>query len=185
MGTEDGPNDMAYEIRNDDVLIHSNLTPSMVRARKVKPFFEWFKETDSWFEERGIPQILAVVTEGINIYPEWVNYIKQRQHRYRIELHCHAHINFRHILDEDKIYELIMPAKEKLEKTFGVQVHRWYAPFSRRGFPGGTAEIGMRVCERMGIKFHTKGNGTIPHRYYHFWNKNGFERIKQIINEHV
>ena len=173
------------EIRNDDILIHSNLTPSMVRSKKVKPLFEWFKETDKWFEERNIPMILAVVSEGIDIYPEWVEYIKERQHRYTIQLHCHEHINFRHILDEDKIYDLIMPAIEKVEDAFGVKVTRWFAPFSKHGFPGGTAEIGMRVCERMGIKFHTKGNGPIPHRYFHYWNPGSVAKIKSIIENHV
>lgn len=173
------------EVRNDDVLIHTHLTPSMVRARKIKPFFEWFKESDRWFEERNIKVILAVITEGIDYYPEWVEYIRERKHRYRIDLHGHLHINFRHILDEDKIYDLIMPAKEKLEKTFDIKVGRWFSPFSKHGFPGGTAEIGMRVCERMGIKFHTKGNGRIPHRYFHFWNSRSVDRIKGIVERHV
>ena len=173
------------EIRNDDILLYGNLTPSMCRARERKSMFEWFKETDQWFEERNIPMILATLTDGIDHFPEWVDYIKERKHRYRIELHGHTHINFRHILDEDKIYDMLMPAKEKLEKTFGIKVNRWYAPFSRKGFPGGTAEIGMRVCERMGIQFHTKGNGTIPHRYFHFWDPRSIKRIQNFIDGKV
>lgn len=172
---------LPIEIRNDDILIYENLTPSMCRARKEKSMFEWFKETDRWFEERNITMILAVLADGIEPFPEWVEYVKERKHRYRIELHGHTHINFRHILDEDKIYDLIMPAKEKVENAFGVEVTRWYTPFGRRGFPGGTAEIGMRVCERMGIRFHTKGNGPIPHRYFHFWNTKSINTMKELL----
>lgn len=169
------------EIRNDDILLYDTLTPSMCRARKIKPMFEWFKETDKWFEERNIPMILAVLADGIDPFPEWVEYIKERKHRYRIELHGHTHKNFRHTLDENEIYDLLMPAKEKLEKTFDIKVNRWYAPFSRKGFPGGTADIGMRVAERMGIKFHTKGNGKIPHRYFHFWDPRSVLRIQRFL----
>lgn len=171
------------EIRNDDVLIHENYTRPMVRALMVKPMFDWFKDTDQWFEERNIPMILAVVADGIDVYPEWVEYVKARQHRYRIELHCHTHINFRH-LDEDTIYDLLMPAKDKIEKTFDCEVHRWYAPFSKRGFPGGDATLGMKVAERMGIRFHTKGNGPIPHRYFHFWNPRSVDSIHTLIEKY-
>ena len=185
MESRDRNTDMAklpVELRNDDVLIYGNLTSRMCQAMEHKSMFEWFKETDGWFEERNIPMILAVLTDGIDHYPEWVDYIKQRQHRYRIELHGHTHINYRHILNENKLYDLLMPAKEKLEETFSTRITRWYAPFSRGGFPGGNAEIGMRVCERMGMKFHTKGNGPIPHRHFHYWNPEGIARIKEILS---
>ena len=169
------------EIRNDDILLYQNTTPSMGRAKKAKSFFEWFKETDKWFEERNIPMIITVLADGIDIYPEWVKYIKERKHRFKIELHGHTHLNFRHILDDDKIYKMLMPAKRKIEKTFDVKITRWYAPFSRKGFPGGSAEIGMRVCQRMGIQFHTKGNGKIPHRYFHYWSPKSIDKIKRFI----
>ena len=169
------------EIRNDDIFIYENLTSSMKRADNIKPMFKRFIEVDKWFEERNIPMILTVLADGIDHYPEWVAYIKERKHRYRIELHGHTHVNFRHITDENELYNLLMPAKERVERTFGAKVTRWFPPFSKRGFPGGTSEVGTRVCERMGIQFHTKGNGKIPHRYFHFWRTPGVEKTKEFV----
>jgi len=170
---------MAVEIRNDDVLQHEHFTAQSVNALKVKPMFEWFKDTDLWFEEKNIPMILAVVANGIDVFPEWVDYIKQRQHRYQIELHCHTHIMMRH-LAEEKIYDMLMPAKEKIEKTFGTLVTRWYVPYSRKGYPGGTKEIGKRVCERMGIKFENDGN-PLRHFYFHYWSPWSVAKIKRVL----
>lgn len=167
------------EVRNDDVLIYKGLTPSMKNGTRIKTFYEWFVEVDKWFEERNYPTILTVLADGIDVYPEWVEYIKQRQHRFKIELHGHTHMNYKNMSEEEAI-KLLKEAKEKVEKTFNTKVTRWFAPFSKLGFP----EWAERVCKKLDMGFHTKDN-PIPHFYFHYWNTRSVKKIKWVIEKNL
>lgn len=162
------------EIRNDDVLLVGTLTPVMKIALREKSFFEWFKESDKFFEENNIPCTLAILAEGIDIYPEWVEYIKQRKHRFKIEMHGWHHTNYAS-MPKDYAVKLLKEAKKKIEETFDVKVDRWYAPFSKKGFP----EWWQKTESLIGVKFHTKGNPK-RHFYFHYWNEKSVNKIKGI-----
>src|SRR3990167_7121654 len=137
------------EIRIDDVLLHEEKTYVMKKALAYGSYFEQFKKFDKFFEKHGVMTTLAICADGISEYPEWVEYIKKNKHRYKIEMHCLTHLNYRNRTAEFGIKHLA-EAKKKIEMTFGVKVTRWYTPFAIRGYPN----WGHRVCKKLKIGFN-------------------------------
>ena len=129
---------------------------------------------DAFLEKNNIHVILAIVAEGIPEYPEWVQYIKERQHRYTIQLHGLSHPYYK-AMTEDEGYRDLLCAKWMIEKEFDIQVTRWYVPFGRLYFP----EWSLRVCERLGIKLNNAGSPA-EHHYFHFWNSWSRLRLKKL-----
>lgn len=166
------------EIRFDDVLLSGFLTKSMKNSLRHNSFFEHFKEADKILEENNLHCALAIVGAGIDEYPEWVEYIKQRMHRYTIAMHCWEH-NFHHGMKEEKAFEELARAKAKIEEAFGVPVTRWYVPFGRLYFP----EWGLRVSNRLGIEFDLNKE-TKRHFYFHYWNSRDRLRLLRLIEKH-
>jgi len=151
----------------------------MKRAERIKPFFEWFKESDKFFADNNIPLILAVLADGIDHYPEWVEYVKNNLYRYEIALHGHTHMSYLK-LDRNQGYEKLARAKEKIENTLGVEVKRWIVPFGKRALP----EWGQEVSKKLNVNFHTKNN-PFPHFYFHYWKQDSVERIKTIWQDYL
>lgn len=167
-----------FEIRNDDVLLTAPLTRRQVLAKRQKSFFDYFKEADQFFEENNIPTILAVVADGIGVYPKWEEYIKERIHRFRIELHCLHHENYQN-LSEEEGYAHLKEAKDRIETAFNTKVTQWYPVSSTRGYP----EWSKRVCERLGVSFHATESSNY-HLYFHYWNPKSVEKIKKYVLSH-
>lgn len=167
------------EIRIDDVLINKNLTPPMVISLRKAPFFEQFKEFDAFFDKHNITCILAVVADGIDVYPEWVEYIKKNKHRYHIELHGLNHYNYTGI-DAEQGYRDLLEGKRKIEEAFGVKVTKWYVPFMRKGMP----EWGKEVCGRLGIGLNNAIDGTKRHYRGHYWNPKDVKRLTGIMTHY-
>ena len=163
------------EIRIDDVLLWQNLTTTMQRALDKGSWFEQFKEFDKFFEENNIKTILAVCADGIEKYPEWVKYIKERKERYHIEMHGLTHMNYRNQSEEFGIKSLA-EAKKKIEIAFGVKVTKWYTPFAIRGYP----TWGLRVCKKLHIGFNCAFDQNKHHYRSHYWNPKDVKRIKGI-----
>ena len=166
------------EIRCDDVLLLGNLTGSMKNSLRYGTFFEHFKRFDKILEDNHLHCILTIMAEGIPYYPEWVKYIKERQFRYTIQLHGFSHYYYKGLSEEDA-YRSLLAARWMVEQAFGTTVTRWYVPFGRHYFP----EWSLRVCERLGLKFHTRG-GTTRHFYFHYWNSRDRNRLGRLIKEH-
>ena|SRR3990167_2973486 len=166
------------EIRIDDVFLLNNLTNSMKNSLRKYTFFEHFKLMDKILETLKEPVILTILAEGIQDYPEWVEYIKARQKRFVIELHGYSHYYYQG-MTEEQAYQSLALAKYMIEEAFGVKVSRWYVPFGRHYFP----EWSFRVCDRLGLKFHTKG-GVTRHFYYHYWNSRDRLRLERLIEQH-
>jgi hypothetical protein len=189
----------SIQIRDDDVLQNTLWTK---QGRKyLEPYreggktpFELFLEADKPFKKYNYPCILAILSEGIDVYPEWVEYIKKNQHRYIIELHGSRHYFYCDLTEERGERELRL-ARDKIEKTFGVKVSTWYVTFGRKKAP----EWGQRVCDRMGIKYdipNTKRDGdlwlksyyykekqTSPfnHINFHFWHPSQRKEIAEVL----
>ena len=71
-------------IRVDDVLLVNPNTGSMKISLRNRSYFDYFQEADKLFAQYNIPCILAILAEGIDVYPEWVEYIKKNKHRFII-----------------------------------------------------------------------------------------------------
>lgn len=151
----------------------------MGKALNRGTWFEQFKEFDKFFEEHNIVTILAVLADGIDQYPEWVEYINKNKHRYRIEMHGLSHLNYRNRNAKFGLNNLA-EAKKKIENVFGCKVTRWYVPFAIRGFP----KWGPEVCEKLGIRFNVALDQTKKHYRCHYWNPKDVERIKRVAKQH-
>lgn len=172
------PEQKQLEIRIDDVLLLGNLTGSMKNCLRHNTFFGHFKMMDKILEDNNLHAILTLMAEGIPYYPEWVQYIKERQHRYTIEMHGFSHDYYKGMSEEDA-YRSLLTAKWMIEKEFGVKVSRWYVPFGRQYFPEWDY---IKLCDRLGVKFHTKG-GTTRHFYFHYWNSRDRLRLQRLLDE--
>lgn len=166
------------EIRCDDVLLLNNLTGSMKNSLRYNSFFGHFLLFDKFLEDNNLHCILTLMAEGIEAYPEWVQYLKLRKHRYTIELHGYSHYYYKG-MTEDEAYESLKKAKDLIEKTFEVEVSRWYVPFGRQFFPSWSLD----VCKRLGVQFHTRGGVTV-HKYYHYWNSADRIRLQELYKHH-
>lgn len=165
----------SIEIRFDDVLLLNNLTGSMKNSLRYNSFFGHFLLADKFLEDNNLHCILTVMAEGIAAYPEWVQYINLRKYRYTIELHGYSHYYYKG-MSEEEAYQSLSTARDMIESAFDVKVSRWYVPFGRQFFPEWDY---LRVCERLGLKFHTRG-GTTMHRYFHTWNSADRLRLQRL-----
>lgn len=180
------------QIRNDDVLQISGFTKNQVKTMGDKMLYEHFLEADRVFEKYDYPCILAILSEGINGYPDWVKHIKNNIHRYIIELHGSAHYRYGNLSEERGKKEL-KEALDKIEETFGVRPTTWYLPFGRKSQP----KWGKKVCEELRIKYDVP-TGKIDakrwiygyrrthkppfyHINFHFWDEQQVKHIEQVI----
>lgn len=180
------------EIRNDDVL---QLEPSSKHQAAIlhgRSLFGEFLKADEIFEKYNYPCILAVLSEGIDYNQEWVEHIKKNLHRYKIELHGLTHRNY-NMLSEEELYVELFEAKEKIEKTFGVKISKWYLPYGRKG----ETPFGKKVCKRLGIEYDVQigkidakiwltgyeKTGFWPFQQvnFHYWYQPQVKRVEQII----
>jgi peptidoglycan/xylan/chitin deacetylase (PgdA/CDA1 family) len=120
------------EIRCDDVLQISPASHNQVEQMKGMTLFEHFLEADKPFAKYNYPMILAIVAEGIEHYPEWVEYLKANKDRYVFELHGLRHINHSR-LSVNQLRRDLETAKNMIEETFDTKVTTWYQPWGRKG----------------------------------------------------
>lgn len=194
MNTQNFP----VQIRNDDILQATLWTKQgrkyLIQYREGgKTPFELFLEADKPFEQYQHPCILAVLSEGIEVYSEWVDYIKKNKHRYQIELHGSKHFYYCDMSEQEGEKELKM-AKEKIEDTFETKISTWYITFGKRKAP----EWGQRVCDRLGIiydypmtkrdaelwlKNYYMKSGLYPfnHINFHYWHPAQRQDIAEVI----
>ena len=169
-----------WVIRNDDVLIVNPITGSMKNClRSGNTFFDWFKLTDKIFEEHNLHCVLSVLAEGVDVYPKWVEYINERKHRYKIEMHGWDH-SYPQGMTPEEGYQILSRAREKIEKAFDIEVRHWYVPNGRLFFP----EWGPEVCDKLGIQFNSKGDLRDYYQVHlHYWNTRDIKRLQRIIQE--
>ena len=165
------------EFRNDDVLQVGCSSLHHVCRLRCKTAWEWFLEADKVFEEYNYPCTLVILSEGIDYYPEWVEYIKKHQYRYNIELHGSSHRYYENMTAEEG-YKDLLKAKEKIEKEFNVKITTWYIPYGKRHFP----KWGEEVCKKLGINFDVVGRELKQHKF-HYWHKEQVEKVHSVFKK--
>ena len=166
--------------RNDDVLLSTKglrMTGSMKTSLRSNTFFGHFKEMDKIFEKYSLLSTLTILADGIEHNPDWIQYIKERKHRFTIELHGYDHRNYIDVSAEEG-YVLLKDAKERIEQTFNTKVTRWYPPFSKLGF----TDWGPEVCEKLGIGYNNiEGYYTIN---LHYWNTRDRNNLTTLLQKY-
>ena len=181
------------ELRNDDVLQSQRITKHQQIAMEGRDLFDLFLECDKIFEKYNYPCTLLILSEGIDVYPEWVEHIKKNLHRYKLELHGTLHYNYKY-LSREQVKKELAEAKEKIERTFGVKLTTWYMPFGRKG----KHEDGDAICKELGlleekqtqkidIRFwtnhYTKYNTSkFPQANFHYWCNHQRKQVEKILN---
>lgn len=163
------------------------MTAHQLIAMRGRSLWKCFLEADKFFEERGYPCTLAICAEGIDSQPEWVAHIKANLDRYKLQLHCFEHKNFKHLSYEEALYDLAK-AKFAIETTFGVSPTMWYPPWGRKGTPS----FGHDVCQALGIQLYNQ-RGRVdakfwldkpekyPHVNFHYWCDHQVEHVREIL----
>lgn len=176
------------EIRMDDVLQTMEFSQLQIKMLRDKTMFERFLEIDKEFEKYNYPCILAILAEGIDNAPEWLEHIKKNQHRYIIELHGSAHIRYDNLTQQELLDDLYS-AKTKIEKEFGVKVSTWYVPFGRKGRNKYAEEVCLLLGIKLGIpeskidaKFWFR-NKNLPQINFHYWVDAQNNHVKNILYE--
>ena len=159
---------MTPRIRIDDVLQTKHLTVAQLKAMKTHSLFEWFKLATKVDK----PYILAVVAEGIDSQPEWVEYIKAHP-QWEVQCHGWEHILYCR-LPKDRIVEELKRARKKIEKTFNRTVSKYYPPkmkYNDKSYEA-AREAGMEETrERWTLKHYLDGEVENPNEvYFHYWS---------------
>ena len=176
-------------IRMDDVLQVTGISKHQAYCVGDKSFFEHFKRADKFFRKTQYPCTLAICAEGIEVYPEWVEHIKNNIHRYKIELHCNKHQNYRFLSKLGASIELAC-AIGKITNTFDVRPTVWYPPKGRKGEPVDKDEIcrNLRIecfkqVGKVDAKLWFKNPKQYPHVNFHFWHGGQVITVNSILRE--
>jgi len=179
------------EIRCDDVLQITPASHNQAKQMKGMGLFEHFLEADKVFEEFNYPMTLAIVAEGIEHYPEWVEYLKKHKDRYVFELHGLRHVNHsRHSVNQ--LRRDLETAKNMIEETFGGKVTTWYQPWGRKGENDRMDEackvIGIKAYHQVGkvdakiwLYNDKKGRDNLEHVNFHYWYPPQREHVRTVI----
>lgn len=178
------------EIRNDDVLQVGYKTVHQGYYCKDKDMFELFLKADEPFQKYNYPCTLAILAEGVDVYPEWVKHIKNNSQRYTLELHGYHHEHY-NILSREEGKLQLQRAVEKIEDKFQTKLTTWYVPFGRRRWP----DWGKEVAEELGLRFdpypgkievrywlmRNKQGYPFEHTNFHFWHPAQAKAVKEIL----
>mgnify|MGYP001571746641 FL=1 len=166
--------------RNDDILQVRVFSKKQGKRLKPDTAFQSFLKCDEVFEKYNYPQILAVLSEGINYYPDWVDYIKKNHYRYQIELHGFRHYYYNHdIHTAESAYKDLKRAKDELENTFQCKITTWFIPYGKKHYPLWREE----VCQRLGLICDSP---SVKNPFmFHYWHRDQVEEVKKMIEEDV
>ena len=151
-----------------------------------------FRKQNGLFKKYNYPCTLAILEEGIDKNPKWVEYIKKNQHRYKIELHGRNHINYGKMSQEELLDDLFW-AKKRVECEFGIKISTWYVPFGRKG----RNQYAKQVCGNLGLQvgipetkvdsgrwlygYQKTGKSPFDHINFHYWHSSQVCEIKKIL----
>ena len=172
---------MIPNFRIDDVLQSTNFSPAEQEAFSIKPPFEWFKDATEVFEDRYVK--LAIVAEGIDSQPEWVEYIKAHKN-WEVQVHCWEHKVMKWMSEQELLTEIKM-AKEKIEQTFNQRCTQFFPPkhYHSDNMWRATRDLGLSLMMERYIPDHYFNYGNIADVYFHFWNPGQIEQVRRILDD--
>lgn len=172
---------MGIRFRVDDVLQSKNFSPAQLESLAKKTMFEWFKEATEPF--KGKPLTLAIVAEGIDSQPGWVDYIKAHP-EWEPQVHCWKHQTYK-VLPYKEIVRLLKKAKKKIDETFGVETIEFIPPKLAYNDKTQKAakEVGLRENRLRYTPRHWLKDKTIKSIYFHYWDLKQIKKVKKMLKE--
>lgn len=164
-----------------DVLQASLFSKSQIVIFKDKTPFQWFNEAIS-----SIPSSyklkLAVLPHGIDIYPEWVEMIKE--HKWEVQSHGYIHHEMQHLSEKD-VYDEIRMSVYLLEDTFKQRITEFYPPRLK------TSNAMYEACKKLGINLMMNRyriddfimDNTVPNFYLHYWSERQLKLCRQLAKQ--
>lgn len=167
-------------IRIDDVLQSRLFSASQQKAIDAISMFNWFKLATRTLDE--VPLILAVIAEGIDSQPEWVEYIKAHP-EWKVQCHGWEHKLYSK-LPKEEITQELRRAKDKIEETFGQEVTRYYPPKMKYNDVSREAALDaglVETRERWTLKHYLDGDSPkdIDEAYVHYWSLGDVVRLNK------
>lgn len=170
-----------------DVLQETLYSPAQLKAVAIKSFFEWFKEAMEMFDDED-DIVLAVVVSGVELNPEWVDYIKSHSN-WKIVCHGWEHKSH-NIVSYDQLVEEMKRAKDLLERTFEQEITYMYPPKHKTSedLIKACSVVGMSVCDTLNKTPQWLYDNDTDMFYFHFWHKkeiNCMLMIKEIMRHAI
>ena len=167
------------KIRVDDVLQPGLFSIHQRKVFAIKTPFEWFKEATGQLE--NYPLVLAIVADGIKVYPEWIDFIKKHP-LWKVECHGWEHRTYSRLPYEEMVSQL-RRAKEEIEKTFNQEVKEFYPPKLKYNDLTSKAsqEVGLLEMRERFRPVHWFADKSIKSIYFHYWDKNHIQQINKIL----
>lgn len=165
--------------RIDDVLQSCLFSTFQKQYFQKQPPFEWFKEAVEIVKDH--PVKLAVVAEGINHYPEWVELI-QSHPEWEIACHGLEHVIYKK-MPEKIITSSLIVARWKLETTFKRVVTEFVPPWmlSHENLTTPLLVSGMELSHQRTSIDDLDKHPEAKEVYFHFWNRRQLGLIKDYV----
>lgn len=146
--------------------------------------FEQFKKVHEMIANAGEIHTLAIIAGEIENHPELKDYILKRKDEFNLQLHGWLHERYSE-WSKEAIKVSLQRAKEKIEKTFDVEVGYFFPPWNKR-FPAM-----YEACEDLGLKlddnwcnFTEALNGVKTKTIrFHSWNLLEVEQLEKYLND--
>ena len=172
---------MIPNIQIDDVLQSRNFSATQIRRVQVKSMFEWFKLATENLEDRKIT--LAIVAEGIDSQPEWVEYIKAHP-KWIPQVHCWEHRNHK-FMQYWEVTEHLKRAKYKIDETFNCNTTQFIPPrlYSSSATKEAARSVGL---EEVRIRNKPKNylfDKTVKSVFLHYWDPRDIKYVNKIIKD--
>ena len=172
---------MIPSIRIDDVLQSRNFSATQIRRVQVRPMFEWFKIATENLQDRVVT--LAIVAEGIDSQPEWVEYIKAHP-KWIPQVHCWEHRNHK-FMQYWEVLEQLKRAKYKIDETFNCNSTKFIPPrlYSSQATKLAAESLGLKEVRVRKKPKDYLFDRTIRSIFFHYWDYRDIKYINKIIKD--
>jgi len=160
--------------RDDDIY----LTKSICSPDRYYYNFEKFKKVHHLL--KGYRHSLAIIASEIDNYPLLTEFLLQNKNDFDFQIHGWNHDDYTEL---DNPYSEIKKAKDKIEKTFGVECTIFYAPYNHRN------DKLRKACQKLKLELNEKFvspeqflEGKMAKTlYFHYWSDSQVDNLKKIL----
>jgi len=158
--------------RDDDIYLTSSERSGQIYN------FEMFKQAHELLSANNKIHTLAIIASEIDNYPEMTEYILSRKDEFDFGVHGWGHSDYSKWDIKDFKQDLIK-ARNKIEKTFGIKCHWFFAPWNRftDEMVEATKEIDLETNIHYSLPEHPRQEDAVL--CFHYWIPEQLEQLKK------
>jgi peptidoglycan/xylan/chitin deacetylase (PgdA/CDA1 family) len=147
--------------------------------------FEQFKKVHEMIAGAGQIHTLAICAGEIENNPELKEYILSRKDEFNLQLHGWLHERYSE-WSKEAIKVSLQRAKDKIEKTFDVEVSLFFPPWNKRSpaMYEACKEIGVKLDDQWVNLTQALAGETKETIRFHSWNTLEVEQLKKYLDVH-